>query len=190
MKVEADMYEGRYNHGVQIYGAYLWAFGGVNYSSLTSVERLHRVYHTWQNAPRMSFPKDSFTPTEHQDLIYLPAGSSPKTQLEVFNPVTVAYRLLPLQLFSKNPGFMSFIVDDLLYFLDRKKQAGSWALESRNSGLTPLQVTVSDQVSLYVHSCTVKFGASIYWLDRGVTLVKFNTKTLSVEVCEMAEIGN
>lgn len=170
---EADMMEGRSCPGMLVYKGCAWVFGG---TGLASVERFHYSMRNWERGPQMPTPKSSFTPCAYQGLIYLPYPSPDRKQLEVLNPITEAYSLRPLELYSPYYGSVSFAVNNTLYVFDYAMKAGTWALGSQDTQLTNLQV-VGKQKG-YTNCSPIKCGNAIYWLNLDFSLVKFDLKTL------------
>ena len=174
---EAEMTESRAYPGLLLYGEFVWVFGGNTGNSLTSVERFHRTNRTWEMGPPMPSPKVAFTPCVHHSLIYLPCPNEKNRQLEVLDPATEMYTLLPLLLYSGLYGSVSFVVDSYLCVIDFNKQMGRWEIGSQDTRLTDMRMSVHRERNCYTNGIPIRCGEVIYWLNGNVSLAKFDLKT-------------
>ena len=184
---EAAMKECRAWPGVLLYNARVWVFGGNTEPALDSVEWFLCGPRTWQQGRSMHSPKVCFTPCAHQGRIYLPCVSAQKQALEVLEPISEVYTLLPLRLCSGQFGSVSFIENNHLYVIDYHLKAGIWALGSQNTELRALQITVNGAKNCFTNGSPVKCRNSVYWLDGRFILAKFDLKTQTLARCETIE---
>ena len=180
---EADMSVHRSWPGMLAYEEWVWVFGGNTANTLDSVERLHRGNRTWQSGPRMLSPKVCFTPCGYQGLIYLAETSHIKKHLEVLNPVTEEYTLLPLELTHNLYGSISFIDQGALVLLNCSCEAGVWSLGSTASSLETLSITKYGVDNCYTNGTPVRYSGAVYWLDGQFRLAKFILETHELRLC-------
>ena len=182
---EAAMSESRAWPGILKYKEFVWVFGGNTEPALNTMERFHLTTRIWQNGPRMLSPKVCFTPFEYHGLIYLAEISAQKKQLEVLNPLTEEYTLLPLQLHGSHFGSVSFIESNTLYICSYIGTVGTWVLGSQDAELKDLMKT---DIQCYTNGSPIIINKCVYWLAGNFGLIRFNLTTSTLTPCNMVEI--
>lgn len=178
---EAAMSECRAWPRMLKYKDFVWVFGGNTGPSLNSMEKFCLTTRTWRNGPPMLSPKVCFTPFEYHNLIYLAEISAQKKQLEVLNPHTEKYTLLPLQLHGKHFGSVSFIDSNTLYICSYSGKVGTWVLGSKDVELMDM---IETGVKCYTNGSPVIVNKNVYWLDGGFGLTRFNLATSTIAPCK------
>lgn len=185
---EAAMLQGRSNPGVLKYQQNVWVFGGCDQlTPLRSVESFHLIKRRWSPALSMFFPRAYFTPCEYQGWIYLADACRRKKQIEVFHPVQMFYKLLPLELHSEAVQSVSFVYDQHLIFINYK-QSGQWHLNSNDKGLQGFGSYPSDPSLCYTSGISVSQEGAVYWISEGSELVKFDIKSKELKRCVCSEL--
>lgn len=182
---EAAMSECRAWPGILKYKEFVWVFGGNTGPALSTMERFRLITRTWRNGPRMLSPKVCFTPFEYHDLIYLAEISAQKKQLEVLNPLTDEYTLLPLQLHGAQFGSISFIESNTLYICSYSGNVGTWVLGSQDAELRELMKT---DIQCYTNGSPIIINKFVYWLGGNFGLIRFDLTTSTIAPCKTVEI--
>lgn len=110
----------RYAHGIAVYGACVYVFGGKNaHISIAASERYRRKGKDWEQMPQMITPRSFFNPCVVGQIIYL-IGGAETNRSETFDIVGLRFTEVKLDL--PVPGATSaFILHDDLVILQTGK---------------------------------------------------------------------
>lgn len=188
---ESKLNIGRLWPGMIKIGPFAYVFGGNTSPAITSCEKYPVKTKNWIKISDMNGPKSCFTPCQVRNEVYLCCFNPDSKPFEAFNPVTEAFRELPVAYTSSLHGSVTFLIENTLYIVAYEKILLKWQLSKPSLDPVIAIALGSSQNNASSNIPPVRRGKQVYWVCYyDGSLVQFDLNEQSVRVMECNTPGN